>query len=129
MLRPPSWISSLFRFTFFKAAFQPAQKARISSSTWVQLGAIMEKVIVQFANALGTVVAMILGIWLLPFDMQSKCDSAEAVAMLKGMVLQKINEYGGDPLLRATAPSWVIMRSLLAERQKRPASLRGVVSG
>ena len=89
----------------------------------------MEKVIVQFANALGTVVAMILGIWLLPFDMQSKCDSAEAVAMLKGMVLQKINEYGGDPLLRATAPSWVIMLSLLAEKHKRPASLRVVLFG
>jgi len=91
-----------FLATSCEAPFQPAQKARNSSSTWVRLGAIMEKVIVQFANALGTVAAMILGIWLLPFDMQPKCDSAEAVATLKDMALQKINEYGGDSLLRAT---------------------------
>jgi hypothetical protein len=32
-----------------EATFQPAQKARNTSSTWVRLDVIMEKVIVQFA--------------------------------------------------------------------------------
>jgi hypothetical protein len=45
-------------------------------------------------------VAAFGGIWLFTYHGRPKCDSAEAVATVKNMALQKINGNEGDSFLR-----------------------------
>jgi hypothetical protein len=52
------------------------------------------------AHALVAFAASFGGIWFYTNDGQPKCDSAEAVATIKNMALQKINGLEADSFLR-----------------------------
>jgi hypothetical protein len=58
------------------------------------------KWMIPAASALGAFAAAFGSIWFFTYDGRPKCDSAEAVATIKNMALQKINGYEGDSFLR-----------------------------
>jgi hypothetical protein len=58
------------------------------------------KWMIPAAIALGAFAAAFGSIWFFTYDGRPKCDSAEAVATIKHMALQKINGYDGDSFLR-----------------------------